>query len=135
MAGFNKFFASVFLAVVYAKSTLAAPSLPSAKFSTHRTTQLSSGVTIEAFHPPSTFEVIIRLSVTEYSNPSSQVFGTGIDHPLSKRADPSIEEAALAFVESHLGVDSSAVTFKSGFAGEVTKHAYVKQAHVRLHNR
>lgn len=51
---------------------------------------------------------------------------------MSKRADASIEEMAVAFIESHAGIGSAAITFKSGFAGEVSKHAFVKQTFVGL---
>ena len=59
-----------------------------------------------------------------------QTFGDGIDHPLAKRADASLEDTTLEFIKSRLGIDSSAIKFKSGFAGEVSSHAFVKQVHV-----
>ncbi|KAF5346158.1 hypothetical protein D9758_009961 [Tetrapyrgos nigripes] len=113
MARFNKFFASVFLAVVYASTTLAAPWPISSKHTTHRRRDISSDLQIEVFHPESKFET----------------FGEGIDHPLSKREDASLDETAVAFVASHLGVDTNDIEVKSSYEADVTGHAYLKQKH------
>ena len=59
-----------------------------------------------------------------------QTFGAGIDHPLAKRADESLEDAAVSFVHSRLGLNTDSVTYKSGYSGEVAKHAFVKQTFV-----
>lgn len=59
-----------------------------------------------------------------------KTFGTGIDHPHSKRAEFTLKDAAIAFVGSRLSLDASALTFKSGFSGEAAQHAYIKQTHV-----
>ena len=59
-----------------------------------------------------------------------KTFGAGIDHPLAKRADESLEDAAVSFVHSRLGLDATSVTYKSGYSGEVAKHAFVKQTFV-----
>ncbi|KAJ6620189.1 Fungalysin metallopeptidase-domain-containing protein [Mycena sp. CBHHK59/15] len=111
MVAFNKFFASVFLAIVYSSSGLAAPRPVSSKHATHRVRSISPTLQLTTFHPASTFET----------------FGEGIDHPLTKRADVNLEDRTLAFVQSHLGINADAVTFKSGFAGEVSEHAFVRQ--------
>ncbi|KAJ7697318.1 hypothetical protein B0H14DRAFT_3655942 [Mycena olivaceomarginata] len=95
MAAFNKFFASVFLAIVCASSGLAAPWPASLKHATN------------------------RLRIT---------FGEGIEHPLRKRAEASIEDRALAFIQAHLDVPADAVSFKCGCAGEVSDHVFVWQA-------
>lgn len=50
-----------------------------------------------------------------------------MDHPLSKRAADNLEDAAVSFIRSHLGIGPDSVSFRSGFAGEVSKHAFVKQ--------
>ncbi|KII83791.1 hypothetical protein PLICRDRAFT_58243 [Plicaturopsis crispa FD-325 SS-3] len=110
---FNKFFASVFLAVVYASTTLAAPWPVSSKHATHRTRHISRDLQIETFHPESTYET----------------FGAGIDHPLSKRDNPSLEDSTVAFVGSKLGIDHSKINFKAGYSAESAKYAYVKQFH------
>ncbi|KAL0957837.1 hypothetical protein HGRIS_000022 [Hohenbuehelia grisea] len=112
MVSFNKFFKSVLLAVMVASSATAAPYPGSAKHATHRTRELGK-VTVETFNPKSTFET----------------FGGGIDHPLSKRANPDLEESAVEFVGSRLGVNKSTIKFKSGFNGDVATHAFVKQSH------
>ncbi|KAK7464357.1 hypothetical protein VKT23_006524 [Stygiomarasmius scandens] len=113
MARFNKFFASVFLAVVYASTTFAAPWPTSLKHTTHRRRDISSDLQIEVFHPESKFET----------------FGNGIDHPLSKREDASLEETAIAFVASHLGVEESTIKVQSSSEGDITSNAYLKQTH------
>lgn len=59
MAAFNKFFASVLLAVLYATTaTLAVPFAPDAKHTTHRVRNIGRGLQIETFHPESSYEVI-----------------------------------------------------------------------------
>ncbi|KAF5346110.1 hypothetical protein D9758_009972 [Tetrapyrgos nigripes] len=113
MARFNKVFASVLLAVVYASTTLAAPWATFSKHATHRRRLISSDLQIETFHPASTFET----------------FDQGIDHPLSKREDASLDEMAIAFVASHLGLDANDLEIKSSYAADVTSHAYLKQKH------
>ncbi|KAI0777812.1 Fungalysin metallopeptidase-domain-containing protein [Trametes elegans] len=111
MFAFKKVFASVFLAVLCATTASAVPYPPSAKYATHRTREISRDLKIEAYNPESTYET----------------FGEGIDHPLSKRADASFEDAAAAFVQSRVGVDSDAVHVRSSFEGEAAKHVYIKQ--------
>ncbi|KAK6980981.1 extracellular metallo proteinase mep [Favolaschia claudopus] len=115
MVAFNKFFTSVFLAIVYASSTLAAPWPASLKHTTNRLRLVGRDLQLNTFHPESTFET----------------FGEGIDHPLRKRAlddeGASIEERAIAFVKSHLKLADGGVAFRSGFSGEVSDHAFVRQ--------
>ncbi|KAJ7642499.1 Fungalysin metallopeptidase-domain-containing protein [Mycena polygramma] len=113
MVAFNKFFTSVFLAVVYASSSLAAPSPIDSKHTTHRTRELARGVKLETYHPVSNYET----------------FGEGIDHPLSKRAGVSFKESSVAFLQDKLGVAASDVVYHSGYSADVVTHAYLKQAH------
>ncbi|KAJ6628602.1 Fungalysin metallopeptidase-domain-containing protein [Mycena sp. CBHHK59/15] len=110
MVAVNKFFKSVFLAIVYASSSLAAPWPINAKHATHRVRSIANDVTIEVYHPVSTYET----------------FGAGIDHPLRKRS-ASLKESSEAFIASHLSVDASALTYHSGYAGDVASHAYANQ--------
>ncbi|KAF9556787.1 hypothetical protein CPC08DRAFT_75227 [Agrocybe pediades] len=113
MVSFNKFFTSVLLAITCATGSWAVPSPSSSKFATHRTRSLANNVQIETFNPPSTL----------------QTFGTGIDHPLSKRASFVLEDAAKSFAASHFNVDPSTVAFHSGFSGDVAHHGFLKQTH------
>ncbi|KAF5380174.1 hypothetical protein D9615_006215 [Tricholomella constricta] len=113
MVSFNKFFTSVLLAIAYASATSAFAVPADSKHATHRTRLVGRGLKVEAFHPSSSYET----------------FGTGIDHPLSKRADTSIEDASVSFVESHLKIKSSAIKFRTGYTAESAKHAYVSQVH------
>ncbi|KXN84348.1 Extracellular metalloproteinase NpI [Leucoagaricus sp. SymC.cos] len=89
----------------------AAPAPLGFRPSTHQTRIVGRGLQLHTYHPPSTFET----------------FGTGIDHPLSKRDNPDIQESAIAFLQSYLGVSSDTISFKSGYSAETAKHAYVKQ--------
>ncbi|KAF8624152.1 hypothetical protein AX17_007214 [Amanita inopinata Kibby_2008] len=111
----NNLLLSVLLAVVYASSAFAAPyqSQPLSKYMTHRTRQINRGLTIETYHPASTYET----------------FGEGIDHPLSKRAEFVLHDSAKAFAASRLGVAESNIKVRSGFGGEMASHAYLRQAH------
>ncbi|GLB39392.1 putative fungalysin metallopeptidase (M36) [Lyophyllum shimeji] len=113
MVSFNKFLASVFLAVAYASSSIAAPRPAHSKFATHRARVVGRGLQVEAFHPPSTF----------------QTFGEGIDHPLSKRTESTMEDSAVAFVGSQLKVDFNTIAVRSGFSGEAAKHVFLRQSH------
>ncbi|KAI0069746.1 hypothetical protein K474DRAFT_992389 [Panus rudis PR-1116 ss-1] len=109
MVSFNKFFTSVFLAVMYATATNAVPFAPNAKYATHRTRIVGRDLKIETFHPESTY----------------QTFGEGIDHPLSKRADVDVGDAAIAFVQSKVGADD--VQVRSTSEGQKARHAYLQQ--------
>ncbi|KAJ8495564.1 hypothetical protein ONZ45_g12819 [Pleurotus djamor] len=113
MTSFNRLFDAVLLTVIYVAATSAAPFAGNAKFGTHRNYELARGLQLEAFHPPSTFET----------------FGTGIDHPLSKRDNPDLEESSMAFVESKLNVDKAAIKLRTSFTGETAKHAFLRQVH------
>ncbi|KIP05598.1 hypothetical protein PHLGIDRAFT_128797 [Phlebiopsis gigantea 11061_1 CR5-6] len=107
----RKFFASILLAVSVATSATAAPWPFTAKHTTHRVRDISPDFQLTAYHPESSYET----------------FGEGIDHPLAKRAAESIEDAAVSFVHSHLGLPADNVFYKSGYAGDVSRHAFVKQ--------
>ncbi|KAK7055769.1 extracellular metallo proteinase mep [Favolaschia claudopus] len=107
MVAFNKFFTSVFLAIVYASSTGALTVPTNSKHATHRVRAIANDVKIEVYHPESKYDT----------------FGEGIDHPLRKRG-ASLKESSEAFISSHLGVNSR---YHGGFAGEVASHAYAHQ--------
>ncbi|KAI0824948.1 Fungalysin metallopeptidase-domain-containing protein [Trametes gibbosa] len=111
MFAFKKVFASVFLAVLCATTATAVPYPLNSKFATHHTREISRDLKVEAYHPESSFET----------------FGEGIEHPLSKRADASVEDSAIAFIQSRAGVDPEAVHIRSAFEGEAAHHVYVKQ--------
>ncbi|CAA7257402.1 unnamed protein product [Cyclocybe aegerita] len=113
MVGFKKLLSSIFVALAYASSASAAPWPTTSKHSTHRTRNLARGLVLETYHPESTYET----------------FDTGIDHPLSKRADFDLKDSAIAFVGSRLSLDSSAIKYKSGFAGQASSNAFLKQVH------
>ncbi|KAJ7282429.1 Fungalysin metallopeptidase-domain-containing protein [Mycena rebaudengoi] len=116
MPAFNKFFTTVLLAVVYASSVMAAPPEPgfaSARHSTHRKRTLPNGLTLESYHPPSTFET----------------FGAGIDHPLPKRAAASLQESSVAFIQNKLGLKAEETTFTSGYTGATARYSYAAQTH------
>ncbi|KAI0765479.1 Fungalysin metallopeptidase-domain-containing protein [Fomes fomentarius] len=111
MFAFKKVFASVFLAVLCASTANAVPYPLTSKYATHRTREISADFKLEAYHPSSSYET----------------FGEGIDHPLSKRADASLEDSATAFVQSRVGVDAEEVHLRSKTANEATNIVYFKQ--------
>lgn len=118
MVALNKFFVSVVLALMCAAAGAHAAPRPSPASHKHATNHLrvvGRGLQLDTFHPISMYET----------------FGAGIDHGMSKRADASLEERALAFVQAHLGVAADAVAFRSGFAGEACDHAFLRQMIVR----
>ncbi|KAJ7140443.1 Fungalysin metallopeptidase-domain-containing protein [Mycena filopes] len=94
-------------------SILATASDAHLRHSTHRTRSIASGAQLQSYHPPSTYKT----------------FGRGLDHPLSKRADATMEESALAYMQSELGIQAEHAAYHSGYAGDIVSHAYIKQAH------
>ncbi|KAJ3514000.1 hypothetical protein NLJ89_g2625 [Agrocybe chaxingu] len=114
MVAFKKLLSSIFVALAYASSASAAPWPMTSKHSTHRTRNLARGLALET----TTLRALMR-----------QTFDTGIDHPLSKRADFDLKDSAIAFVGSRLSLDSSAIRYKSGFAGQASSNAFLKQVH------
>ncbi|KAF8608948.1 hypothetical protein BDV93DRAFT_583571, partial [Ceratobasidium sp. AG-I] len=84
------------------------------RYTTHRARSVGPNkVQIQSYHPLSTFET----------------FGTGVDHPLTKRGikDANSTEAAKAFLETKLGVSADAISHKSGSNSDVTEHEYFRQ--------
>lgn len=114
MVAFQSLLKSVLLAVTYASVASAVPSTPGAKHATHRVRTVGRrGLQVETFAPETTYET----------------FGAGVDHPLTKRQDASLKETTVAFVEEKLGVDASAVQFKSGHSGDSGEFGYARQQH------
>ncbi|KAF8223985.1 metalloprotease [Tricholoma matsutake] len=114
MVSFNTLFAPVFLAVMFASSSLAIVTPIHLKHATHGAVRnFRRGIKIEPFHPASTY----------------QTFGAGIEHPLSKGAKLDIEDSSVSFVEAQLKVDASTVKFRSSFSSDIVHHAYVSQVH------
>ncbi|KAG5644069.1 hypothetical protein DXG03_009159 [Asterophora parasitica] len=114
MVAYNRFFASVFLAVVYASVSEAKALDGASKHATHRARNVGRGLQLEAFHPETNF----------------QTFGAGLEQPaLHGRAVQGIEESAVAVVQSQLDVPASEISYKSGYSTATGKFAYVKQRH------
>ena len=60
------------------------------------------------------------------------MFGVdGIDHPLSARAEFSLEDAAMSFVRSKLNITSDVAAFRTGYSNDIVQHAYIHQNIVR----
>ncbi|KAG5653645.1 hypothetical protein H0H81_011747 [Sphagnurus paluster] len=57
-----------------------------------------------------------------------QTFGAGLEQPASA-APQALSEESVSFVKSRLGVDTSKVSFKSGYSTKLNRVAYVKQVH------
>lgn len=58
MVSFNKFFSSVFLAIVYASIVRATPqTFAAAEHETRRSRHVGRGLSLESFHPPTTYKV------------------------------------------------------------------------------
>ncbi|RDB22678.1 Extracellular metalloproteinase 10 [Hypsizygus marmoreus] len=112
MVSFNKFFTSVFLAIVYASVTGATPWPEAAKHATHRTRNVGRGLKLEAYHPETTFKT----------------FGEGLEQ-VSSFAATGIEDSAVSFVQSQLNIPATDIGYKSGYTTDTGKYAYVKQYH------
>ncbi|KAF9010876.1 hypothetical protein BDZ89DRAFT_1024485, partial [Hymenopellis radicata] len=115
---FNKVFSSLLLAIVYASFSVAVPQRPrDSQRGTHREHHISRDVKVRAYYPRSNF----------------QTFGSGIDHPLSKRSDATLGEMSASFLASHLGVDQDKVAYRTGVHGTTASHAYLRQSHDGIH--
>ncbi|KAH9477322.1 Extracellular metalloproteinase mep [Psilocybe cubensis] len=114
MAIFRKLLTSALLAIACASYGFSTPLASHERHATRRSIDIGPGLTIEAFHPPSTFET----------------FAAGIDHPLSKRGGPfSLKDASVAFAGSKLSKGAGSVSFRTGFSGDVAQHAFLTQTH------
>ncbi|PIL32515.1 hypothetical protein GSI_05218 [Ganoderma sinense ZZ0214-1] len=107
-----RFVRSVYAAVILASAASAVPFPDSLKHTTLQVRTIGAHKTVESFHPESLF----------------QTFGIdGIDHPLSARAEFSLEEAAVSFVQSKLNVTPNAAAYRTGYSNDVAQHAYIHQ--------
>ncbi|PPQ72749.1 hypothetical protein CVT26_003029 [Gymnopilus dilepis] len=116
MTAFRRLFRIALLAIALASESIAS-ALPTHELhATHRAFEVAPDLSIEAFHPPSSFET----------------FQDGLDFELSKRDGFSLKDAAVAFASSRLSKNAGSVSFKSGFSGDVSHHAFLTQTHVGL---
>ncbi|KAK0436271.1 Fungalysin metallopeptidase-domain-containing protein [Armillaria borealis] len=103
---------SVFLAVLLAKISHAAPWPVTSKYSTHRRRTIGRDLTIDTYHPESTFKT----------------FGGWKE--ISSFVNGDLETTAISFIASELCVDSSTVMYNSGHTAENDmSYAYAKQYH------
>ncbi|GLB39393.1 putative peptidase M36 family protein [Lyophyllum shimeji] len=112
---FNKLLSFVLVAF-YASPAHAVPWPLHARHSTHRVRHVGRGLEVKAFYPSSTY----------------QTFGQGIDPPIPQgltntSAPLALQDSAIAFVQSHLGVDPTQVGYRTGFTREDGDYAYVNQ--------
>ncbi|TFK96755.1 Fungalysin metallopeptidase-domain-containing protein [Pterulicium gracile] len=113
MVSFNKFFTSVYLAVVYASVASAAPWTAESSIGTHRVHKIGKRELV-AFNPPSKFEV----------------FEAGLEHPnTNSLQEVTLEESTVAFIHERLDVDAANIAFKRGYTEDETTYAYVQQKH------
>ncbi|PBK65354.1 metalloprotease [Armillaria solidipes] len=103
---------SVFLAVLLAKVSHAAPWPVTSKHSTHQRRTIGRDLTIDTFHPESTFKT----------------YGGG--KQISSFVNGDLESTTISFIASELGVNSSTVMYNSGHTAENDmSYAYAKQYH------
>ncbi|KAI5822705.1 hypothetical protein K523DRAFT_358185 [Schizophyllum commune Tattone D] len=114
MFSFGKMFNAVVLALACSSVVTAAPWDATAKFSTHRTRELARGLTVESYHPPTTYKTYGK--------------GLGNTHAARVKRD-GIEAASTSFVAEQLGVDENAVNFKSGYESASAHYGYLRQSH------
>ncbi|GLB42800.1 putative peptidase M36 family protein [Lyophyllum shimeji] len=118
---FNKLLSFVLIAF-YASPALAAPrplhGPLHAEHLTHHVQHVGRGLEVKAFYPTSTF----------------QTFGEGIDQPMpegftNSSTPPSLNDSAIAFMQSQLGFDAAQVSYRVGVSREDGDFAYVNQYH------
>ncbi|KAF9261307.1 hypothetical protein L218DRAFT_1046845 [Marasmius fiardii PR-910] len=112
MIAFKKYFSSVLLAVLYASYGNAVPWPAGAKHATHFVRSVPSGVGVNVFHPKSGYKT----------------FGAGVDLPPSF-AQSGIEDKTVQTVSSQLNIDSTKVSFKSGYTENGQSFGYARQSH------
>ncbi|KAK0466637.1 Fungalysin metallopeptidase-domain-containing protein [Armillaria novae-zelandiae] len=103
---------SVFLAVLLAKVSHAVPWPMTSKHSTHERRTIGRDLTVDTYHPESTFKT----------------YGGGKD--ITSFVNSDLETSSISFIASELDVDSSTVMYNSGHTAENDmSYAYVKQYH------
>ncbi|KAK0450463.1 Fungalysin metallopeptidase-domain-containing protein [Desarmillaria tabescens] len=108
----RELFSSVLLALLFANVSYAAPWPTSSKHSTHQRRTIGRDLTIDTYHPASTFKT----------------YGEG--KAISSFASGNLETSAVSFIASELGVDASTISFNSGHSAENdVSYAYAKQYH------
>ncbi|KAK0450465.1 metalloprotease [Desarmillaria tabescens] len=108
----RQLFSSVVLALLFAKVSYAAPWPTSSKHSTHQQRTIGRDLTIDTYHPASTFKT----------------YGEG--KSISSFTGGDLETSAVSFIASELGVDASTISFNSGHSAENdVSYAYAKQYH------
>ncbi|TFK20579.1 metalloprotease [Coprinopsis marcescibilis] len=111
MAQIKNLLSTVLLAVAFAGSTLAFADAELLS-TRHMVAVGRRGLQVESFNPPSTYET----------------FGEGIELPDSVGPTP-LEEEARTFVAERLNLEQETVEFRSGYTGETTRNAYLRQSH------
>ncbi|GLB39054.1 putative peptidase M36 family protein [Lyophyllum shimeji] len=114
---FNKLL-SFLLIALYTSPAHTAPWPLHERHSTYRVRHVGRRLEVKAFHPRSTF----------------QTFGKGIDQPSPKgfthsSSAPALNDSAIAFVQSQIGVDAAQVGYRTGFTEGSGMFAYVNQLH------
>ncbi|KAK0491721.1 metalloprotease [Armillaria luteobubalina] len=103
---------SVVLAVLLANVSLATPWPMTSKHSTHRRRTIGRDLTVDTYHPESTFKT----------------YGGGKD--IASFVNSDLQTSEISFIVSELCLDSSAVVYNSGHTAENDmSYAYVKQYH------
>ncbi|KAK0479831.1 Fungalysin metallopeptidase-domain-containing protein [Armillaria luteobubalina] len=103
---------SVFLAVLLAKVSNATPWPMTSKHSTHQRRTIGRDLTVDTYHPESTFKT----------------YEGGKD--IASFVNSDLQTSAVSFIASELGVDSSTVMYNSGHTAENDmSYAYAKQYH------
>ncbi|KAK0439982.1 Fungalysin metallopeptidase-domain-containing protein [Desarmillaria tabescens] len=103
---------SVLLAMFMARDAFGAPSPMYTKHSTRRFTTIGRDVQIETYHPKSSYAT----------------YGEGKEAPSFSNED--LNMSTISFIASELGIDSSAIAYRSGRSAENgMSYAYVTQYH------
>ncbi|PBK84477.1 hypothetical protein ARMGADRAFT_943578 [Armillaria gallica] len=103
---------SVLLAVLLTKVSHAAPWPTTSKHSTHQRRTIGRDLTIDTYHPESTFKT----------------YGGG--KGIASFVNGDLEATAISFIASELGVNPSTVMYNSGHTAENDmSYAYAKQYH------
>ncbi|KAF8694351.1 hypothetical protein AX14_002061 [Amanita brunnescens Koide BX004] len=98
--------------------TTAAPWPLHVRHPTHRIRTVGRrGIKVETFHPKPVFKTF-----------GAGGFDDGNTNSIRISSKPwALNDSAMSFVQSQLGIDSSTLGLRSGYSGDVAKYAYIQQ--------
>lgn len=96
------------------------------RHATHRLRHINEGLTLESYHPRGSFKTFGSAS---FAAPQAQAPSTSTSFSGSSSAPFSLNDSAIAFIQSQLGIDPTLIGYRAGYSWDSRKYAYVRQRH------